>query len=362
MQGSQSIAINHRERVTGVMGGMNLGLQVHDHRDSNMQKNIINISVIIPSYNAEKTVIQALKGLENETRKDFEVVVVDDGSTDSSFELVKSYKNKSELSIRLIKQQNAGPAKARNIGVEHSEGDIIIFLDSDCVPPDNWVEEMVRPLDNNIAGCNCGYKVKNKESLIARYIDYEIAKRHEKLIGKSIDTIGTYSASFIKSVFNEAGGFDTKYKAASGEDFDFAFNVKKMGYDLVFTGKTFVYHYHPDTLKKYLKQQFGRGYWRVGMYIGNKDKITRGDSYTGYEAQVQFILSIFALISIPIVFFNPIITLIGFSILLLSNMPLGLWSFRKEQKFIVIAPLLASMRSLAGTFGAFMYFVDKVFK
>lgn len=338
------------------------GLDVHESKHSNTLNKIINISVIIPSYNAEKTIIQALKGLENQTRNDFEVVVVDDGSTDSSFELVKSYKNKSELPIRLIKQQNAGPAKARNIGFEHSAGDIIIFLDSDCVPPDNWIEEMARPLNKKIAGCNCGYKVKNKESMIARYIDYEIAKRHEKLIGKSIDTIGTYSASFIKSVFNEVGGFDTKYKVASGEDFDFAFNVKKMGYDLVFTDKTFVYHHHPDTLKKYLKQQFGRGYWRVGMYLGNIDKITKGDSYTGYEAQVQFILSVFALLSIPIGVFNLIITITGFGILLLSNMPLGLWIFRKEQKFIVIAPLLASMRSLAGTFGASFYFVDKVLK
>jgi len=327
-----------------------------------MQNKIINISIIIPSYNAEKTIIQALKGLENQTRKDFEVVVVDDGSTDSSFELVKSYKNKSGLSIRLIKQQNAGPANARNIGVEHSAGDIIIFLDSDCLPPENWVEEMVRPLNYKIAGCNCGYKVRNKESLIARYIDYEIAKRHEKLIGKSIDTIGTYSASFIKSVFNEAGGFDPKYKAASGEDFDFAFNVKKVGYDLFFIDKTFVYHHHPDSLKKYLKQQFSRGYWRVKMYLRNRDKITKGDSYTGYEAQVQFILSLFVLLSIPVGIFYPIITIIGFGILLLSNIPLGLWSFKKEQKFIVIAPLVASMRSLAGTFGASMYFVDKVFK
>ncbi|VVB94981.1 Glycosyltransferase AglE [uncultured archaeon] len=323
---------------------------------------IINISIIIPTYNAEKTIIQTLKGLENQTNKDFEVIVIDDGSTDSSFELVKSYKTKSRFPIKLIKQKNSGPAKARNLGVEQSEGNIILFLDSDCIPYINWVEEMVRPLDGKIVGSNCGYIVQNKESLIARYIGYEIAKRHEKLVGKYIDTIGTYSAGFTKRVFIEAGGFDINYRKASGEDFDLAFNIKKIGYELVFTDKTFVYHYHPDSLRKYLKQQFYRGYWRVRMYLRNKDKIVKGDSYTGYEAQIQFILSCFALLSILMIFFYPIITFFGLGILVISNIPLGLWTFRKERKFIIIAPLLATMRSLAGTFGVGMYFVEKVFK
>jgi len=320
------------------------------------------ISIIIPMFNAEKTIIQTLKGLEDQMESDFEVVIVDDGSTDDSSKLVTKFKNQSELTIKLLHQKNSGPAKARNLGVEHSEGDIILFLDSDCIPPENWVEEMVKPLNKKIVGCNCGYRVKNKESLIARYIDYEIAKRHEKLMGRSIDTIGTYSASFMKNVFEKIGGFDTKYRAASGEDFDFAFNTKKMGYDLVFTDKTFVYHYHPDSLRKYLKQQFWRGYWRVRMYLGNKDKIIKGDSYTGYEAQIQFILSGFALLSIPMIVFNPIITLFGFGVLLLSNLSLGLWVFGRERKFIIIAPLLASMRSVAGTLGVCKYFVEKVFK
>jgi glycosyltransferase involved in cell wall biosynthesis len=321
----------------------------------------MNISIVIPMYNSEKTIINTLEALQTQKNKNYEIIVVDDGSTDSSFESVESFKKKNDLPIKLINQENAGPAKARNYGVEHSKGDIIIFLDSDCIPPDNWVEEMVKPLKGKIVGCNCGYMVKNEESLIARYVDYEIAKRHEKLVGKSIDTTGTYSASFLKSAFIEAGGFDTNYKTASGEDFDFAFNIKKLGYDIFFTDKTFVYHYHPDTLKKYLKQQFWRGFWRVRMYLDNKDKIIKGDSYTGQEAQLQFIFACFAFLSIPMIAINPFTIFVGFGVLFFSNMPLGLWAFREEKKFIIVAPMIASLRSLAGSLGVFTYFVKRVF-
>jgi glycosyltransferase involved in cell wall biosynthesis len=313
-------------------------------------------------FNAEKTIINCLDALNRQTYNNFKVVIIDDGSTDSSIELVESFKNTSKFPIKLIKQDHAGPAKARNLGVEYSEGDIIVFLDSDCISPENWLEEMIAPLKGKIIGCSCGYRVKNKEYIMARYIDLEIAKRHSQLTGKSIDTIGTYSASFIKEAFKKAGGFDTNYVIASGEDFDFTFNLKKMGYDLTFTDKTFVYHYHPNSLRKYLKQQFWRGYWRVRLYLRNTDKIVKGDSYTGIEPQIQVILSSIMFLSVPFTVYTVIIPMTIFGILFLSNLPLGFWAYTREKKFIVIAPLLASIRSIAGTLGAYTYIIERLFK
>ena len=318
------------------------------------------ISIIIPMYNAKKTILQTLNGLEKQTFTNFEVIIVDDGSTDNSLSLIENFIKGSKLIIKTIHEKNSGPAKARNLGVQNSNGEIIIFLDSDCIPPENWIEEMIKPLQGNIVGCNCGYKVKNKESIIARYIDYEIAKRHERLTKTSIDTVGTYSASFIKSIFLEVGGFDTKYRNASGEDFDFSFKIKNLGYNLIFTSNTFVYHYHPDTLSKYLKQQASRGYWRVRLYLENKDKIIKGDSYTGYEAQIQFVLSILAFISIFFVIINPLIPIIFISMFILSNVPIGIWAFNKEWEFLFIAPILACLRSIAGTVGVLNYCINKL--
>ncbi|MFC1906271.1 glycosyltransferase [Chloroflexota bacterium] len=315
----------------------------------------MQISIIIPMYNAEGTIIQTLKSLENQTIRDFDIVIVDDGSQDTSPELVKQFSNQSNLLIKLIKQVNSGPAKARNLGVQNSNGEIIIFLDSDCITPPNWIEMMIEPLKGNVIGCNCGYRVKNKNSLIARYINNEIAYRHEKMLGQKIGTIGTYSASFVKSIFTKAGGFNTEYTSANAEDFDLGFTINRMGYSIRFTGETFVWHFHVDSVNKYLKQQFSRGYWRVKMYLRNKDKIVKGDSYTGHEAQFQFIYSNLAFVSLILIAVNPYFPLIGFGLLLISNLPLGLWAYRREKKYVLIAPVLASLRSLSGTIGAYTY-------
>jgi glycosyltransferase involved in cell wall biosynthesis len=316
------------------------------------------ISIIIPMFNSEKNILNTLEGLKNQTIRDFEVIIVDDGSTDLSFTLVDTYISRKGYTARLLQEKNAGPAKARNLGAAHASGEIILFLDSDCITPDNWIEEMIRPLGGNVVGSNCGYKVLNAQYLIARYIDYEIAYRHKKLKNKKINTVGTYSACILKQVFEEIGGFDTTYKSASGEDFDLAFAISKLNYEIVFTDRTFVYHYHPDSMKKFLKQQYGRGYWRFWMYIKHKDRILTGDSYTGMEAQVQFLLSNVFFLSVILILINPIMVLIGSGLLVLSNIPLGIWIFKTEKKFIFYGPLISSVRSIVGTLGAYKAFAD----
>lgn len=322
----------------------------------------LRISVIIPAYNAERTILHTLRGLETQTRKDFEVLVVDDGSTDTTTRVVTEFGKQNSLPVRLIEQENSGPAKARNTGAEQADGEILIFLDSDCLPAGNWVEEMTRLLGKGVAGCYCGNRVRNSESIVARYVDYEMTRRHERMIGKDIDAISTYSASFLKRAFTECGGFDTQYREASGEDFDLTFSLARAGYRLRFVNTTFVYQYHPDSWREYLQRQFKRGYWNVKLNLKHKDKIIRRDSYFGHEIHIQFILSLLAFLSIPLAILHPIAPACGFGILILSNLPFGIWAFRREKKFLLIAPLVASVRSLVGTLGAFKYVFTRGFR
>lgn len=225
-------------------------------------------SVIIPAYNAEKTLKKCLKALKNQSFKDFETIVVDDGSKDSTREIAKEFKN-----VKLLEQANAGPAKARNRGAKVASGEIIIFTDSDCIPERNWLEEMIKPFeDNEISGVQGRYK-SSQSSLIARIIQLEIEKSYSKMQKrKFIDFIGTYSAAYKKKVFEKMNGFDTSFPIASGEDTDLSFRISAAGYSMVFNQKAIVSHTHPESLSKYLKIKFSRAFWRTKIYKRHKKK------------------------------------------------------------------------------------------
>ena len=148
------------------------------------------------------------------------------------------------------------------------------------------------------------------------------------------------------------GGYDTSFRIASGEDFAFSYKLDENSYKIYFTDKTFVYHFHPESVLHYLKQQFFRGFWRVPLYLQYKSKITSGDSYSGFEAQIQFFIVGFFLLSFIGMYFILYLPLIFLILLYLSNITYGIFSYKYEKKMILIAPFLASLRSLSGFFGA----------
>ncbi len=236
------------------------------------------ISVIVPAYNTEKTIQKTLVALNNQNylKNNFEIVCVDDGSTDGTKEIIKRFKR-----VKLIVAEHKGPAAARNLGVKHAKGEILLFTDADCVPSKNWIRNMAEPFrDKEIEGVSGTYKTLNKNSLTARFAGYEINERHKKLRKeKYTDFIGTYSAGYRRKTFLEFGGFDTTFSTASGEDPELSFKMSMKKLKMIFQPKAFVYHKHPDSLWKYLKQKFWRGYWRIFLYRKHPHKMLK-HSYT----------------------------------------------------------------------------------
>ena len=97
------------------------------------------ISVIVPVYNVKEYIDETIKSIYNQTLKDFELILIDDGSTDGTYEMLKEYESKHN-NIKLIKQENSGPSKARNVGLKEAEGEYIIFVDSDDLLPTDSFE------------------------------------------------------------------------------------------------------------------------------------------------------------------------------------------------------------------------------
>ncbi len=301
------------------------------------------ISIIIPVYNSEGTVENCLDSLLNQSYNgEYEIIVVNDGSTDNTVGIVERYP------VKLLAQQHRGPATARNLGAKETKGDLLLFIDSDCVADSNWVQEMTKPFENSdVVGVQGSYRSKQFE-IVARFAQYEIEERYEKM-GKNryIDFIGSYSAGYRRDIFLNAGGFDENFPIASGEDADLSFRLSSEGYKMVFNPNAIVYHKHPDSLFEYLNQKFYRAYWRVLLYKKNYQKTIK-ESYTPQMLKVQigliylFIFSLLA--SIFTASFNA--PLLLFAVLLLTTFPLSLRILKKDIKVGLIAPIMLILRSI----------------
>ena len=309
----------------------------------------MNASIVIPTYNSAGTVGDLLKKIEPQNPG--EVIFVDDGSSDDTLKVLHRLQENSGLNLKIISQDHLGPASARNSGAKNASCDIVIFLDSDCIPSDNWLFEMTSPFsDPEVVGVQGTYETFNKESLIARFVGYEVAFRHDGMKRlDSVDFLGTFSVAYLRQAFLDEGGFDTTFTDANAEDAEFSYRLRKKGFKLLFNPNAIVAHIHPSKLGSYLRGQFFRAYWRIPMYLRHKDKPV-GDSYTGRDLFYQSILALLTYVSIPLL--KPQVTVILLALLFVFNLPFGLFSYKLEKKFLILSPLLASVRSLVGVLGA----------
>lgn len=220
------------------------------------------------------TLGECLAACLNQTHGDIEVIVVDDGSTDATPEIARSYP------ARYLRQENAGPAAARNRGAREARGEIMAFTDADCVPRPDWIEALLREFDEGVAGVGGTYGIANPENLLAAVVHEEIAWRHARF-GREVDFLGSFNVAYRKSAFEAVGGFDESFTQASAEDNDLAYRLVDAGGVLRFTPKAVVDHYHPERLWPYLRTQFRHGYWRVKLYRKHPGRARRGDHYAG---------------------------------------------------------------------------------
>ncbi len=100
----------------------------------------IFLSIITPMYNASKTIIKMLESVKNQIDKDLELIIIDDGSTDDSYEIANKYLEESDLKYIIYKDENRGQSAARNIGIGKASGEYILFLDSDDYIENTLVE------------------------------------------------------------------------------------------------------------------------------------------------------------------------------------------------------------------------------
>lgn len=250
----------------------------------------LTVSIIVPAYNAQATLGECLTACLAQRYPVEEIIVVDDGSTDSTEMIARDF------DVTYIHQKNAGPAAARNLGARTATGDIIVLTDSDCIPEPNWIEELMNGFDDDsVVAVGGTYGIANPESPLARLIHAEIMMRHENF-GDTVDFLGSFNVAYRRDTFLELGGFDEDFRTASGEDNDLAYRIQDAGGVMRFVPTAVVNHYHPDQLLPYLRTQMNHGFWRTKLYAKHPNR-KGGDQYAG---KLDFMGPPFSLLAIAI--------------------------------------------------------------
>jgi len=204
------------------------------------------ISVIICTYNRANLLKRALNSLVRQTVKEFELIIVDDGSEDNTCEICNSFKAQIP-SLKYIYRKHSGLSSARNVGIKSSTGDYILFTDDDCIAEENWVERMSFYLrrESIVAGAIT--------SPVSNYLKlcHNIAQFHRFMPGRKAEYIKFIAGSnmgFNISVFNDTGGFEENRKMA--EDMEFILRSRVKGYRIFFAPDASVLHDPPRTALK----------------------------------------------------------------------------------------------------------------
>ncbi|KGG12333.1 MULTISPECIES: glycosyltransferase family 2 protein [Prochlorococcus] len=208
----------------------------------------MHISVIIPTYNRKPILEKCLIALENQKYSalinDYEVVVVDDGSTDGTPAWIKENKNIFKH-VTLIEQEHQGPGQGRNNGVLHSKGDVIVFIDSDLVVTDSFLESHALSLSrfwrvNPNRNCFTYGAVVNTSNF-----DNPISEPH-KLSDLSWAYFATGNVAIDKKVLLSAGLFDPAFVLYGWEDLELGERLRSLGVRLIKCPNAVGYHWHPS--------------------------------------------------------------------------------------------------------------------
>lgn len=220
------------------------------------------VSIVVPTYNRSYFIEKAFSSLVDQAypKDRFEIIVVDDGSRDRTDEILERFR-KSYPSFRYFSQPNKGPAAARNLGIRYAKGDIILFMDDDCLADENWVTELVLGYgDERVGGVAGKIKYVPPDNNIANQFAARSDGAGQAFCANGeINFFVTANASFRRDVINQVGGFDETFPHAAHEDVDLSHRIKQAGWKLVYSDDAVVHHYHYHNLKGDLKKWYQVG-------------------------------------------------------------------------------------------------------
>jgi glycosyltransferase involved in cell wall biosynthesis len=233
-----------------------------------------SFSLIIPTYNRPQqlsTCLQALSCL-NYPRDNYEVIVVDDGSGVSLFEVVAQYMD--QLNLTLLRQENAGPAAARNYGAAHAKAEFLAFTDDDCEPEAGWLKVFAIQFEKTptvLLGGKSINKLTNNQFSITSQLIVDIVYRHYNVDPLHARLFASNNMAMPTRDFHELGGFNNNFRTA--EDRELCDRWLAAGHEMIYVEDALLRHAHALTLYTFCRQHFAYG---MGAFYYHKIRRLRG--------------------------------------------------------------------------------------
>src|SRR5881296_45399 len=212
------------------------------------------VSVVVCSYNGAPTIRDCLEGLSRLAYPNYEVIVVDDGSTDDTAAIARRYNG------RLIQTENRGLANARNTGLQAATGEIVAYLDDDAYPDPQWLTYLVATfMSTSYAGVGGPNIAPPGDGPIAECVAQAPGGPvHVLVTDRQAEHIPGCNMAFRKASLDAIGGFDPQFRTA-GDDVDVCWRLREFGWSLGFSPAALVWHHRRNSVRTYWKQQIGYG-------------------------------------------------------------------------------------------------------
>jgi glycosyltransferase involved in cell wall biosynthesis len=322
------------------------------------------VSLVIPGKNCVRTIRQCLDAvvpmLSRLECRLTEIIFVDDGSTDDTARIVAGYPI-----VRFLQGPAGGPGAARNVGWRAAKGELVWFIDSDCIAEPDALVILLKHFDSpRVAAVGGSYANACPKSLLANLIHEEIAARHA-VMRREVNFLAGFNVVYRRSMLEQIGGFDEILFNGPGspgaEDAELSFKVHAAGYVMRFDSSSRVAHYHPTRLFRYLRAQRHHGYWRVNLHLCYSER-SKGDAYSSFVDHAQPPLALLAMCAAPLAVFPAGRWLLAGSLILLAaaQIPLmkRLFARTKQPRMFWFAPLgflRAFARALGMLYGMWHY-------
>ena len=226
-------------------------------------------SIIIPVYNRPDEVDELLESLNNQTYLDFEVLLIEDGSSEKCDLVANKYSE--SLNIRYYFKDNSGRSETRNYGMERARGEYFVFFDSDCVIPPFYFEKIKKNLTDNYTDSYGGPDKADKSfSNLQKAISFSMTSffttggirgskgaKMEKFVPR------TFNMGFSKEVYEAVGEFKDMF----GEDIDLSLRIRNKGFTTQLISDAYVYHKRRVDLRSFYRQVHVFGMARISLYL-----------------------------------------------------------------------------------------------